>query len=540
MFLVCLGTMVLSETRGELLYKNIDSLYPKAVKFWRIDSDSVSIYVRELYKRAKISGNPNIYLQAYHMKALTALKEESELYTDSLYALALSTKNPKYLATSYFLRGRNAYDFGEYKKSLNNYLLCQNILDRDLDSLHLKTLVKDNIGLIRILIGDNQGAIEIFEELLQYYVNDGNDANYLETLFSLAVAHHQNGNFQKSQEFVNKGMELAKGVENGPMPYFLSILGANQYGLGEHSKALVNLKRANIFFEDNEDAMRQAIAHYYMGMSYDALDLKDSSLIEMQRVDALYRKHPNSLYPLTRGAWERLLDEARRKGDTQGELRHITTLLTIDSIVSSNFRYINQNLVKRYDMPKLMAERRDLESGYQRRNKLLMYGLITFAILSFMVFRVWKFKTFAKSKDQDSKDVNSTIKTLQNPKVKLTKDRVDQISDGLAHLETEKFYLKPNITLKEVADILGTNNKYISLYLNRHAGSSYSTYINGLRIDHFIHKLATDPNFVKKYTLDAMAQQCGYTSNKALNKACKRLLGMTSSELLQKHTAPDS
>jgi len=523
----------------DLRYEPLDSLYPKAIFFWRIHSDSVYPYADELLKRARVSGNPEHYLKAYHLKSLSTLGQESQNYTDSLYSLAKSRKNSKYLATAYFLKGRNDYDLGEYKKSLNNYLLCQDILDSGLDSTRLETLVKDNIGLIRILIGDNEGAIEIFKELLLNYKEDGNDVYYLETLFSLAVAHHQNGDFQKSQDFVKEGMELAEGIENGPKSYFLSILGANQYGLGEYPKALVNLKKANLFFKENEDIMRQAIAHYYMGKSYDALDFKDSSLLEMQMVDALYRENPSSLYPLTRGAWEKLLDEARRKGDTESELRHITTLLTIDSIVSSNFRYINQNLTKRYDMPQLMEERRDLESGYQRRNRLLVYGVITLAIISLMVFLSWKSKPFVKSK-QNPKEVNSTKRHSKSPKIKLTKDKVNQISDGLSNMEVEKFYLKPNITLKEVADILGTNNKYISLYLNRHAGSSYSTYINGLRINHFIQKLSTDPTFVKKYTLDAMAQQCGYTSNKALNKACKRLLGKTSSQLLHENTSPDS
>lgn len=518
----------------------VDSLYPRAVNIWRGKSDeSIDPYVNELYKRALISGDSRLYLQAYHMMALTALKEESERYTDSLFKLASSEKNIKYLATSYFLRGRNAYDFGDYKKSLNNYLLCQNILDKNLDSVHLNVLVRDNIALIRILIGDNQGAIEIFEELLHHYEKETNKANYLETLFSLAVAHHQDGNFQKSQEFVKEGIQLGEGIEGGPEPYFLSILGANQYGLGEYSKALFNLKRANLFFVENEDTMRQAIAHYYMGKSYDALDFKDSSLLEMQMVDALYQENPSSLYPLTRGAWEKLLDEARSKGDKEGELRHITTLLSIDSIVSSNFRYINQNLTKRYDMPQLIAERRDLESGYQRRNRLMIYGITTFSILTLMVLLLWKSKQVATS-DQDSKEGNTLKREAQNPRIKLTRDKVNQISDGLLDLEEENFYLKPNITLKEVADILGTNNKYISLYLNRHVGSSYSTYINRLRINHFIQKLSTDPAFVKKYTLDAMAQQCGYTSNKALNKACKRLLGKTSSKLLHEQIGLDS
>ncbi|MEM6265870.1 MAG: helix-turn-helix domain-containing protein, partial [Bacteroidota bacterium] len=389
-------------------------------------------------------------------------------------------------------------------------------------------LVKDNIGLIRILVGDNKGAISIFEELLPHYRKVG-DFYHVETLFSLAVAYHQDGNFRKSQEFVAEGLELSTQIDAGPEPYFLSILGANQYGLGQYQDAIENLEAANASFKENGDPMRQAISHYYLGKSYDALKVNDSALYHMREVDRLYREHPQSLYPLTRGAWEMLLDEARRSDDGENELRYITTLLAIDSIVSSNFRYINQNLTQRYDMPKLVQEQEDLKKWYQRRNRFLWYGLggVSLLLLSFFVFARLK----RKSSMAFSTHPSST-KSKKQKKVVLTTDRLSQISDGLAKLEAEEFFLKPNITMKEVADLLGTNDKYLSVYVNRHIGSSYSTYVNKLRLDRFMNRLKTEPDFFKKYTLDAMAQQCGFTSNKALNKACKRILGKTSSEIL--------
>ncbi|MEM6895651.1 MAG: helix-turn-helix domain-containing protein [Bacteroidota bacterium] len=506
----------------------MDSIYPKAVQFWRNDNDSVNIYTKELYKRAKISGAPELYLRAYHIKALTSLNEQSESYTDSLFSLAKSENDFKFLASAYFLKGRNAYDAGAYKKSLDNYLQCQSLLQKEVDSIPLERLVKDNIGLIRILVGDNKGAISIFEELLPHYREVG-DFYHVETLFSLAVAYHQDGNFQKSQEYVAEGLDLSTQIETGPEPYFLSILGANQYGLGQYQDAIENLEAANTSFEENGDPMRQAISHYYLGKIYDALKVNDSTLYHMHEVDRLYREHPQSLYPLTRGAWEMLLDEARRSDDGENELRYITTLLAIDSIVSSNFRYINQNLTQRYDMPKLVQEQEDLKKGYQRRNRFLWYGLggVSLLLLSFFVFARIKRKSSLVPSTHPS-----SIKSKKQKRVVLTTDRLSQISDGLAKLEAEEFFLKPNITMKEVADLLGTNDKYLSVYVNRHIGSSYSTYVNKLRLDRFMNRLKTEPDFFKKYTLDAMAQQCGFTSNKALNKACKRILGKTSSEIL--------
>ena len=122
---------------------------------------------------------------------------------------------------------------------------------------------------------------------------------------------------------------------------------------------------------------------------------------------------------------------------------------------------------------------------------------------------------------------------IPNSTKELTDGKLDEIAKGLADLELQEFYLQPNISIRTLSDRLDTNVKYVSTYLNQHLGHSYATYINGLRIQWLMDKIINDPGFTKKYTLDAMAQQCGFTSNKALNEACKRLIGKTSSQLIR-------
>ncbi|WP_339335143.1 MULTISPECIES: helix-turn-helix domain-containing protein [unclassified Croceitalea] len=511
--------------------------------FWRADSDSVLTYTDELVKRARISGSPEHYLRAYHLKALTTLGSASEIYTDSLYRLADSMEDSKYLATAYFLKGRNAYDAGDYKKSLDSYLKSHELLQREVDSIRLEYLVRDNIGLIRILVGDNEGGIPIFEELLDYYKARNAEGDYLFTLFSLAVGHHQNGDYSTSQQLVHEGLGLSEGMEGGPRPYFLSVYGANQYGMGDYQTAIVNLQKANSFFKTQEDVMRQAIAHFYLGKSYGALNQMDSTLFHMQRVDALYQEHPKSLYPLTRGAWEYLLDVARKAGDTKKELEHISTLLTIDSVTSSNFRYINQNLTEKYDMPRLVREREALLSSYRNRNQKYLYGMVglvlmTIVLAYFFIRRRGHSQSGAVTPDGSNKGNGTTLAV--SPSLLLTQDKLNTISDGLVELEANQFYLEAGITVKEVAKLMGVNQKYLSHYLNRHVDMSYTEYINGLRVDHFLKKLCSDSEFVKRYTLDAMAQQCGFKSNKSLSKVCKRRLGKTASQLVRENQGPHS
>lgn len=538
-FLLLISVSVWSQNGSGLQFELLQDLYPKAVDLWRVESDSVGPYIDELYKRAKISGNTDIYLQSYHMKALTTLGELSQNYTDSLYQLAKSNNDDKYLATAHFLKGRNAYDAGQYKTSLDQYLKCNELLRSDVDSVRLENLVRDNIGLIRILVGDNDGAIELYGDLLHYYgERDNGGQQYLWALFSLAVAHHQNGDFSVSQQLVHKGLGLLEGTENGPMPYFLSVYGANHYGMGDYQTAIANLQKANASFKREGDAMRQAIAHYYLGSAHEALGNIDSTLYHMERVDALYEREPKSLYPLTRGAWEYLLGQARKNGDTESELRYISTLLAIDSVISGNFRYVNLNLTQKYDMPRLVYERNALVNRYKIRNRYYLMGLalLSAALLAFFIVR--KKRSKAPNVKKLEKNYGSGGSGQPSTEVVLSKDKLSAISDGLSDLEEEKFYLEPGITVKKTARLLGVGEKVLSLYLNRHVGMTFTQYVNGLRVELFRKRLRSDSDFVKRYTLDVMAQECGFKNNKSLSKVCKRRLGKTSTELVRESRNP--
>ncbi|RDY57904.1 helix-turn-helix domain-containing protein [Flagellimonas nanhaiensis] len=528
-----------SQKTIDLRYEPLDSLYPKAVEFWRMDSDSVYPYGDELLRRARLSGIPSRYIHAYHILSLITLGKESQNFTDSLYQLAKSTKDAKYVATALFLKGRNAYDAGQYKSSLDEYLKCNELLRHDVDSVRLENLVRDNIGLIRILVGDNDGAVKIYRDLLRYYgERDNSGQKYLWALFSLAVAHHQNGDFSVSQQLVHKGLGLLEGTENGPIPYFLSVYGANHYGMGDYQTAIANLHKANTSFKKQEDAMRQAIAHYYLGSAHHALGNTDSTLYHMQRVDAIYEKDPKSLYPLTRGAWEYLLGTVRENGDTEAELRYISKLLAIDSIISGNFRYVNLNLTQKYDMPRLVSERNALVNRYRSRNRHYLMGLaiLSIVLLTFFIFRK------RRSKDPVAKisaENNGTgNKVRQSSKMTISPHKLSTIADGLADLEGERFHLELGITVKKTARLLGVGEKQLSIYLNRHVGMTFTQYVNGLRVEHFRNRLRSDSDFVKTYTLDAMAQECGFKNNKSLSKVCKRRLGKTSSELVRESRNP--
>lgn len=105
----------------------------------------------------------------------------------------------------------------------------------------------------------------------------------------------------------------------------------------------------------------------------------------------------------------------------------------------------------------------------------------------------------------------------------------DQIQQRLLPtIEKEKLYLNTKLTLKECAKSIGTNEKYLSNYLNKNHKLNFNTFINNYRIEAAKKMLLSDDS--DKYTIEAIAQMSGFNSKSSFNSVFKKYTGFTPSE----------
>lgn len=509
-----------SQKMDSLLTKNMDSLYNEAIEVWWGDEKDIDIYADALIKKAELLSQKSAFLKAYHIKSLVTSGEESTSYADSLLSLSIDLGAKKYEASAYFIKGRNAYDKRDYKASLENYIETNDILEQTGDSVRLGYLVKDNIALIRLFIGENEQAITIYEELLDYYKERESWENYYLTKFSLAVAYHQNDQFQKSQEIVNSALPAASKNESFTYYYLLSAYSANLYGLGNFGKAIDSMKVANSYFKELDDKTNQAIANYYIGMSYFALDDIRISKYHLKKVDSIFQSDL-IVYPITRGAWEKLIDFSKKERNYRKELYYTKSLLKVDSVINENYRNLNHNLQTKYDVPNLILNKERLINKYKNRSKSYIIisvsiGMIC-ALLFFFYFRNQKKKYKAYQKVIENFKKLEDV-TLTGKSASISDEVMDRIASGLKELEDANFFINPKANLNQTSKKLDTNSKYLSTYINRNKGKSFTNYVNDLRVVYLINKIRTDLNF-RKYTLDAMAKESGFTNYEHMNRA---------------------
>lgn len=75
-------------------------------------------------------------------------------------------------------------------------------------------------------------------------------------------------------------------------------------------------------------------------------------------------------------------------------------------------------------------------------------------------------------------------------------------------MEIEKPYLSMDVTIADLAALVGTNTTYLSYYINNNLGTKFNAYINGFRLKAMRKALLDD----QKSTIEYLAHSCGFKS----------------------------
>ena len=121
-----------------------------------------------------------------------------------------------------------------------------------------------------------------------------------------------------------------------------------------------------------------------------------------------------------------------------------------------------------------------------------------------------------------------------NPKIKYSRSSLsaEQKQSLIIEMEklimAEKIFTNSQLTVDDVARMLGTNAKYISQVLNAHYHKNFYTFINAYRVEEARRLLLADVN--RRYSILGISQMAGFSSKSSFNDAFKTMSGTTPSE----------
>ena len=139
-------------------------------------------------------------------------------------------------------------------------------------------------------------------------------------------------------------------------------------------------------------------------------------------------------------------------------------------------------------------------------------------------FLVWRAETLSDLSQFDSKSVSTSVpsKTIDDDLSSAVQDKIGLLLQQ--HCVDTQLYLQHDLTILQLAKSIGTNRFYLSQYFSSR-GQHYNDYINDLRIQHFIslyHKAIDDK---RDFTVQQLAQECGYRSYSTFSRVFKQQMG---------------
>jgi len=175
-----------------------------------------------------------------------------------------------------------------------------------------------------------------------------------------------------------------------------------------------------------------------------------------------------------------------------------------------------------------MFQATDLDPRWFSRIGLTLFA---FAVSYFGIKQPVLFKSncFAGITKDDSRKKQKSKYEKSGLNEELAKD----YSKRLQHfMKTEKPYLNPELTIKDVSDHLNISRHYITQVLNETMKKNFYTFINEYRVQE-VKKRLVDHQY-DHLTFLAIAYECGFNSKSSFNFIFKKSTGMTPSEFKKK------
>ncbi|NAS30385.1 helix-turn-helix domain-containing protein [Flavobacteriaceae bacterium R38] len=532
-------------------YKVLDSLY-----YVHEYTEKGKLYIIAYLEKAKLEDDIEKTLIGYHLLA-DFYDNDYELgtqYIDSAITLASKTsfKNKSYPAALYGRKATIERFGGNFQNAL--YYLLKNLELANLDPNGLQmTYFNHNIGLIKRDYGDFEGAKSIFKKNLKFdrnYLkeNPEDDRGFFDS--SILSLHELVRTYRLNKEIDSAKILNDEGLSTGVNSIFGYLLILNDGILDYYSNDFRNsiekitsvLPRvSNVKNRDEFEVYNLIDAYFYLGKSYEGLNDQEQKLFYYEKIDSL-TEISNYLIPETKQTYLELAEHYKQLNDSEKQLKYLDKLFYIDSILDTNYKYVNDKLETDYDIPNLIRDKEILidtlkdENVKTARTRLLVTILLSVSLfgLFFFYYRQKRYRKkfellLAKGNEKE-----------QEENLNLEKKQIADVSEAtVAHLiaslqkfEDNERFLKTNLSLDKLAKSFKTNSKYLSIVINHIKHKNVSQYINDLRIDYVIRKLKQDSKF-RKFTIKAIANEIGFNTDQAFSKAFYKKTGISPSYFIK-------
>ena len=307
------------------------------------------------------------------------------------------------------------------------------------------------------------------------------------------------------------------------------------YFLGNYDKAIELSDSSFRLNELKENDYYELNANLYKGLSLFQLKKTEESFNFLNKADSLFQGNSDLISTYSaKSLYNTLLD--LNLNNLSKTLFYFDELLKIDSISLANYKILEPQFIRTFETPELLKTKEKTIAKLELQNKnstyIIILAIVIIMAASFLAWNYYKQKVLYRRRyeklinTQKTQTKNNSVTPIQESKSpKLSQDIIDDILRKLSKFEKNKGYLNPNLNLMILAKRFNTNSSYLSRVLNSSKSINFSQYLNELRIDYAVDQIKQDSVF-RKYTIEAIASECGYKNSASFSRAFYKKTGI--------------
>lgn len=478
---------------------------------------------------------------AYYFLSLIHSHALAERYTDSIILLTQTLKHETYPARGYVRKALVLERMGRKKEALNALLTAYDHATANNNAVQMLEL-QYHLGLVKNSLEEYGEALDIFRTYSRiagerYKAGKSVADTYIRGLFALGDAYNRNGKYDSAILINRKGLELALQEKNSLKPvYFTFSMGITAYLEKRYGSSLDSLRKALAVFKTGADRGNLLMCYLYMGKVYRDQGHADEAVRYFKKTDSMVAKTAY-VAPEIRNGYESLIDHYRETKDLTNQLYYINRLLAVDSLLYSDYKYLEKNMNKKYTTRQLNLEKTKLENNIKRLENdlknwigslillILLTGAFTYYYYRRQRLYRSRFNTLLDGKTPDKKPPPAKTGEATVEELHISEAAFNNIATKLKEFIGEKRFLQHDVSVSNWATAMDSNSKYLSRYINHHEQKTFTAYITDLRIAYVIEALKTNPA-LRRYAITGLAEEIGFNNAQSFSKAFYKKTGL--------------
>jgi AraC-like DNA-binding protein len=446
-------------------------------------------------------------------------------------------------ARAIFTKGIFSFKRSDYEAAFEYYVQAYNFY-KNSDNQIFSYGISHNIALIRNILDDHRGALDILLKNYKSYINmpalkrettfeKGFFAINTHAISDMYIKLSSENTENKTQlldsaTFYNElGYKEAAKNNNPIIIQFYTQKGIISYEREKLKLALHQLNKAIEQIKKSKFKDLFTNAYYYKAMSFKKLNEIDSTIVYFQKMDSVSQKNDVN-YPMLQTAYLELAEIFKKRKDRDNAYKYLDLYIENDQINERTTGTVRRDIHEKYDLVRLKSEIDSLNKT--RSDSALLIGLLVTCLgVFFLFYRRQKRKNkiaFEKLVTQ-LEEKQTHKKTIQKPKKSIVIDdeKVIQVLKGLEKFEEKEWFRSINCNLEFVAKKVKTNKTYLSKIIHEHKQVKFIDYIRNLRINYALERLKDDVVF-RSYDIKSIAKESGFKSPDMFSRAFVKRTGI--------------